>query len=207
MYCRRRSRSEPQNVIERSLIIVDSNEFSVDKNWFSHEFQSSPRVGPAGGISTEREQIEAALARSTPTDAFVRPQVGYQIGHPSAHGGFGLEIIADKLSKASWSLGWVSAIEQHYRDQPDNWKTAIILSQAYAAAGQKDSAIKTAERAIMLLPSSKDPLKGPTLEENFARIQAMFGEHSRAISTLRQLLQTPYVRLFFTPQHPLLPRF
>ncbi len=55
---------ELQNVIERSLIIVDSNEFSVDKNWFSHEFQSSPRVGPAGGISTEREQIEAALARS-----------------------------------------------------------------------------------------------------------------------------------------------
>ena len=26
---------------------------------------------------------------STPTAAFVRPQVGYQIGHPSAHGGFG----------------------------------------------------------------------------------------------------------------------
>ena len=55
---------ELQNVIERSLIIVDSNEFSVDKNWFSHEFQSSPRVGPAGGISTEQEQIEAALAQS-----------------------------------------------------------------------------------------------------------------------------------------------
>src|SRR6185436_12917638 len=50
---------ELQNVIERSLIVVESNEFSVDKNWFSHEFQSSPRVGPAGGISTELEQIEA----------------------------------------------------------------------------------------------------------------------------------------------------
>jgi formate hydrogenlyase transcriptional activator len=55
---------ELQNVIERSLIIVDTNEFSVDKNWFSHEFQSSPRVGPAGGISTEQEQIEAALAQT-----------------------------------------------------------------------------------------------------------------------------------------------
>jgi hypothetical protein len=30
-------------VIERSLIIVDTSEFSVDQNWFSHEFQSSPR--------------------------------------------------------------------------------------------------------------------------------------------------------------------
>jgi transcriptional regulator with GAF, ATPase, and Fis domain len=51
-------------VIERSLIIVDTNEFSVDKNWLSHEFQSSQRVGPASGISTEQEQIEAALAQS-----------------------------------------------------------------------------------------------------------------------------------------------
>jgi PAS domain S-box-containing protein len=55
---------ELQNVIERSLIIVDTNEFSVDKNWFSHEFQSSPRTGPASKISTEQEQIEAALAQT-----------------------------------------------------------------------------------------------------------------------------------------------
>jgi type III restriction enzyme len=30
---------------------------------------------------------------STPTDAFIRPQVGYQIGHASAHGGFGFELV------------------------------------------------------------------------------------------------------------------
>jgi len=55
---------ELQNVIERSLIIVDTNEFSVDKNWFSHEFQSSPHTGATSGISTEQEQIEAALAQT-----------------------------------------------------------------------------------------------------------------------------------------------
>jgi len=55
---------ELQNVIERSLIIVDTNEFSVDKNWLSHEFQSSQRVGRASRISTEQEQIEAALAQT-----------------------------------------------------------------------------------------------------------------------------------------------
>jgi PAS domain S-box-containing protein len=55
---------ELQNVIERSLIIVDTNEFSVDKNWFSHEFRSSPLVGPASRISTQQEQIEAALAQT-----------------------------------------------------------------------------------------------------------------------------------------------
>jgi len=55
---------ELQNVIERSLIIVDTNEFSVDKNWLSHEFQSSQRVGRASRISTEQEHIEAALAQT-----------------------------------------------------------------------------------------------------------------------------------------------
>jgi hypothetical protein len=59
--------------------------------------------------------------------------------------------------------------------------------------GQKDSALKAAERAVMLLPRAKDPLIAPGAEENLAWIQAMFGENSRAISTLTQLLQTPYV--------------
>jgi serine/threonine-protein kinase len=58
--------------------------------------------------------------------------------------------------------------------------------------GQKDSAEKTAERAIMLLPRAKDALDGPCFEENLALIQMIFAENSRAISTLRQLLQTPY---------------
>ena len=51
-------------MIERSLIIVDTNEFSVDKNWLSHEFQSSRRVEQDSRISTEQEQIEAALAQT-----------------------------------------------------------------------------------------------------------------------------------------------
>lgn len=32
-------------------------------------------------------------AWNVPTAAFVRPQVGFQIGHPSAHGGFGFELV------------------------------------------------------------------------------------------------------------------
>jgi transcriptional regulator with GAF, ATPase, and Fis domain len=55
---------ELQNVIERSLIIVDTNEFSVDNNWLSHQFRSSPQVQPASRTSTEQEQIEAALAQT-----------------------------------------------------------------------------------------------------------------------------------------------
>jgi TolB-like protein/Tfp pilus assembly protein PilF len=84
-----------------------------------------------------------------------------------------------------------NTLEQLYRDQP-NEETAARLSQAFAAMGQKDSALKGAERAVMLLPSANDRVVGPQYEENLALIQTIFSENSRAISTLTQLLQTPY---------------
>jgi len=45
----------------------------------------------------------------------------------------------------------------------------------------------------MLIPRAKDAGNGPGLEENLALIRTMFGENSRAISTLAQLLQTPFI--------------
>jgi tetratricopeptide (TPR) repeat protein len=85
-----------------------------------------------------------------------------------------------------------NTLEQVYRDQPDVPFVAARLSQAYAAMGEKESALKLAERAIMLRPRAKDRMAGPTFEENMAVIQTIFGETSRPISTLTQLLQTPY---------------
>ena len=84
-----------------------------------------------------------------------------------------------------------NTLEQLCRDQPDNANLAGMLSQANAALGEKDSALKEAERAIMLLPSAKNAVDGPAMEENLAVIQTMFGENSRAISTLTRLLRTP----------------
>jgi transcriptional regulator with GAF, ATPase, and Fis domain len=52
-----------QNVIERSLITTETNEFSIDKSWFSNE--SPPLSSPAvDQTSSERKRIEAALAQS-----------------------------------------------------------------------------------------------------------------------------------------------
>jgi TolB-like protein/cytochrome c-type biogenesis protein CcmH/NrfG len=86
-----------------------------------------------------------------------------------------------------------STFEQLCREQPRNQLFAARLSEAYAVMGQKDSALEAAERAIMLLPRAKDAVNGGTrFEENLAVIETIFGENSRAISTLTQLLQTPY---------------
>ena len=78
------------------------------------------------------------------------------------------------------------------KNQPDSANLAAALSVANAVLGEKEAALKEAERAIMLLPSSKDRVSGPACEEILAQIQMMVGENSGAISTLTRLLQTPY---------------
>ena len=88
-----------------------------------------------------------------------------------------------------------NTLELPRSDPPDNRLRAVraaALSQAYAAMGEKDAALKTAERAVIVLPRAKDAMDGPGAEENLALIQTTFGENNRAISILTQLLQTPY---------------
>jgi TolB-like protein/class 3 adenylate cyclase/cytochrome c-type biogenesis protein CcmH/NrfG len=88
-----------------------------------------------------------------------------------------------------------NTVDQLYRDQLDNVSRAMRaakLSQAYAATGQKDSALEAAERAIILYPRAEDAVSGPYFEEGLAVVQTSCGENNRAIATLTQLLQTPY---------------
>ena len=92
-----------------------------------------------------------------------------------------------------------NTLEQLCKNQPDNPDFAGLLSLAYAALGEKNSALKEAERAIKLLPSAKDRVHGPACEEILALIQTMFGENNRAISTLTRLLQTSYSSWLYNP--------
>ena len=64
--------------------------------------------------------------------------------------------------------------------------------------GQKDAAIKEAQRAITLLPSEKDAVDGPKVEENLASVEVLVGDKNRAIPRLHHLLEIPYNN-FLTP--------
>jgi hypothetical protein len=48
-----------------------------------------------------------------------------------------------------------NTVEQLYKSQPDSAGFAALLSLANSALGEKNSALKEAERAIKLLPSVK----------------------------------------------------
>ena len=75
---------------------------------------------------------------------------------------------------------------------PDNPNFAQALSLIYAVLGQKDAALKEAERAITLLPSGKDAVDGPRVEENLAFVEVLVGDKDGAIPRLQHLLQIPY---------------
>jgi len=93
------------------------------------------------------------------------------------------------------------------KDQPDNSDLAAMLGLANAALGEKNLALKEIQRAIMLLPSTKEQVHGHAREECLAVIQVTFGENNRAISTLTHLLKTPYSNwIYATPVTPALLR-
>jgi serine/threonine-protein kinase len=98
-----------------------------------------------------------------------------------------------------------NTLEPLCRNQPNNAFFETALSHAYATLGDKSSALKEAERAIMLRPSAKDRMYGPAIEENLALIQMMVGENSRAISALTRLLETPYISELYGSQTPVTP--
>jgi len=55
---------ELQNVIERSLIVSDTDKFSIDKSWVVNKLRPTASSGPVGYKPIERERIKAALAQS-----------------------------------------------------------------------------------------------------------------------------------------------
>jgi serine/threonine-protein kinase len=83
-------------------------------------------------------------------------------------------------------------LETLSQKDPDNPNFVSTLSIVHAVLGQKDAAIKEAERAITLLPSGKDAMAGPRNEENLAFVEVLVGEKNRAIPRLQRLLEIPY---------------
>jgi TolB-like protein/Tfp pilus assembly protein PilF len=85
-----------------------------------------------------------------------------------------------------------NTLEGVRKTQSDHPAVLLSLAQANALMGEKDSGRQAAQRAIMLFPVAKDALEKAGLQEQLALVQTSLGENSRAISTLAELLHTPY---------------
>ena len=85
-----------------------------------------------------------------------------------------------------------AGLETLRQEQPESPFVAINLAFTEAGLGNKEAALREAERAVSLLPASKDPVFGPGMEEALAAVEAKVGEIERAITRMERLLTTPY---------------
>jgi TolB-like protein/Tfp pilus assembly protein PilF len=149
-------------------------------------------------LRLERNQAEA-MRFVQPREAQLR--FASPIDKGTKQGGLALlyRVAGDTASAKAAAEQARSTLEPISKEQPDNVFLAAALGVVYAILDEKDSALKEAQRAITLVPSSKDRLSGPGFEENLALVEMIIGENSRAISTLTRLLQTPYGGWLYSP--------
>ena len=102
------------------------------------------------------------------------------------------EYAGDVASARATAQQLLPSLETLCQKDPDNPNFPEALSIIRAVLGQKDAAIKEAERAITLLPTVKDAVAGPVNEENLAFVEVLVGDKDRAIPRLQHLLQVPY---------------
>jgi TolB-like protein/predicted Zn-dependent protease len=84
-------------------------------------------------------------------------------------------------------------LEKLLPTQPDSPEPQMYLAFTQAALGDKEAALRAAEKAIALRPTSVDAVAGAAFEEARTRIKARFGESDSAITDLERLLKTNYL--------------
>jgi TolB-like protein/Tfp pilus assembly protein PilF len=75
--------------------------------------------------------------------------------------------------------------------QPKNPDIPAGLALVYCGLGDRDQALKYADKAISLLPVSKDAHSGPRLELTRVFVWARFGDRDHAIPAITRLLKLP----------------
>lgn len=67
----------------------------------------------------------------------------------------------------------------------------LLLACAFAYLGEKGAALTAAQRALQLLPVSKDAFHGPDILDGVAQIYGVLGEKEKAFQTLEELSKIP----------------
>jgi tetratricopeptide (TPR) repeat protein len=165
------------------------------------EVNAQTPTGPAFGIKIIQLRLERNYDEAIRLLQARLPQFHFDSQYEKGEANVDLALtqrLAGDLADAKLTAEQArNTLEQLYREQPNNYWLLQPLSEAYAVMGEKDMALQAAERAITLMPRSKDAVHGPSFEENLAFIQMIVGEKGRAISILSQLLQTPGESLMY----------
>ena len=82
--------------------------------------------------------------------------------------------------------------EKQLEAVPEDGQIHATLGLSLAYLGRKAEAIREAERAVELLPVSRDAHFGPYIQHQLVRVYILTGENEKALDKLEPLLKIPY---------------
>jgi tetratricopeptide (TPR) repeat protein len=86
----------------------------------------------------------------------------------------------------------VPQAKNEVKEHPETASRRAQLGVVYAYLGRKEDALRAGQRALELLPESKDAYYGVDIENQFAVICARLGDADQAIPLIERLLRTPH---------------
>ena len=173
----------------------------------------------SGEIAKARPLLESALRMRTPVDGRVRALLArfeWFDGHHQralelieamdAAGAWlapnfrypaslaAAQVYEDMGRKAEASTRYAAAMAELERRQlsaPDDYQIEAAMGLAAAGLGRAAEAIRHGERAVELLPVTKDAAEGPLYLYLLAQIQSRVGQQTAAFATLDRMFSAP----------------
>ncbi len=97
----------------------------------------------------------------------------------------------DKKKAAEAFTAARTVLESRLKTKPNDPRTLAVLAQVDANLGNKELALQEAQRAVALMPVSKDAYDGPLVLQGLAQVYIWTSDHDRALDTLQTLLSLP----------------
>jgi TolB-like protein/Tfp pilus assembly protein PilF len=85
----------------------------------------------------------------------------------------------------------VVELEALVADEPDDPRYRSALGIAYAGLGRHEEAVAEARRAVDILPTEREAMRGPYHEQDLALVLTMTGAYEEAIDVLDEMLRRP----------------
>ena len=82
-------------------------------------------------------------------------------------------------------------LEERLKIKPDDPRTLSVIAQVDAGLGRADLALQEAQRAVELMPVSRDAYDGSLVLQGLAQVYTWSGDKDRAIELLERLVRMP----------------
>ncbi len=140
-------------------------------------------------IDHNYDEARRVLAASTRTDfqdvdfSFYFPKAWYEALIARAEG--------DRTKTAAAFTAARVVLEARLSNKPNDPRTLAVLAQIDANLGHKEIALEEAQKAISLMPVSKDAYDGPLILQGLVQVYTWTGDLDRAFNELQTLLAMP----------------